>query len=552
MKINLVSFYTDGEPIDKGINLLEAKELFINSAKDNVDGISLYSPSILKKLNYGNYVKEYPVSELFGMNPNINYIGCLAWKPLIILLELVKLNDGDILVYRDINCIKYPQLRNFNNFKQNTINLLNINNFDFFISFDPYIYIAENLCKTNIIKKLGEDHIFSYKYPILIANHIVVRKSKISEELLREWLYNCEIEEYIDGKIYGESAKNFERSTPEQSILTIIIANWIRKRKYNIPLNYPQVILDNRNYDKPVVRNDFKYLEYLNIENFTNVSLSKNFTYDNTAIIIARYKENTEWVSKLNKFKNVFVYEKEKPDKDPYNIPKNKGGEASAYIKFIIDNYNNLPNHLVLLHCHEFSWHHEGSIVDMLDKYINTEIEYKNINNPNRCDNMGNYQDWVNGDVGYYYQNLIKPAVGEYTLYDNFTDKQPGCAQFIIYKDRILNHSLNFYKDIYDWILNVNINFYNHGFYLEWTWELFWNRCLQNTPIKVYENEKILFAFQLDKKFNFINDITNNVINELNKNNHFKVTDSVKIIICKNNVIHKEVIANKFIYNKFK
>jgi hypothetical protein len=100
----------------------------------------------------------------------------------------------------------------------------------------------------------------------------------------------------------------------------------------------------------------------------------------------------------------------------------------------------------------------------MLDKYINTEIEYKNINNPNRCDNMGNYQDWVNGDVGYYYQNLIKPAVGEYTLYDNFTDKQPGCAQFIIYKDRILNHSLNFYKDIYDWILNVNINFYNHGF----------------------------------------------------------------------------------------
>ena len=36
------------------------------------------------------------------------------------------------------------------------------------------------------------------------------------------------------------------------------------------------------------------------------------------------------------------------------------------------------------------------------------------------------------------------------------------------------------------------------------------------------------------------------VIDELNKNNYFKVTDSVKIIISKNNIISKEVIANKF------
>jgi hypothetical protein len=85
--------------------------------------------------------------------------------------------------------------------------------------------------------------------------------------------------------------------------------------------------------------------------------------------------------------------------------------------------------------------------------------------------------------------------------------------------------------------MDVDVNFYNHGFYLEWTWELFWNRCFQNTPIKLYNDEKILFAFQLDKKNNFVNDITNNVIDELNKNNHFKVTDSVKIIISKNKIV---------------
>ncbi len=49
------------------------------------------------------------------------------------------------------------------------------------------------------------------------------------------------------------------------------------------------------------------------------------FNYKNTNIIIARYNEDKEWVSKLNKFPHVFVYEKEDPSKEPYNIPKNKG-----------------------------------------------------------------------------------------------------------------------------------------------------------------------------------------------------------------------------------
>lgn len=278
----------------------------------------------------------------------------------------------------------------------------------------------------------------------------------------------------------------------------------------------------------------------------------KQFNYNSTDIIIARYKEDIEWIDKLNKFKNIYLYEKENPNKEPYNIPKNKGGEASAYIKYIIDNYDNLPNHIVLLHCHEFSWHHKGSIIDVIDNLINTDIEFMNINDSTVCDNMGSYQDWVNGDLGYYYQNLIKPAVGDHTLYDNFTEKQPGCAQFIIHKDRILYHSIDFYKDIYNWILDTKVDFYNHGYYLEWTWELFWNRCLENTPIRLYNNEKILFVFQLDNKNNFDTDITNIVIDELNKNNHFKVTNSVKIIISKNNIINKEVIAKKFIYNKLK
>lgn len=277
------------------------------------------------------------------------------------------------------------------------------------------------------------------------------------------------------------------------------------------------------------------------------------FNYNTTSIIIARYNESTDWVTKLNKYNNVHVYEKEKPEMEPYNIPENKGSEATAYLKFIIDIYNYLPNHIVLLHCHEYSWHHDDSIVTVLDKYINREIYYENINSNAKCGHMGDYQDWDTGEVADFYKTLIEPAVGVYTMYPKFTTGYTACAQFIIHKSIILKHSLQFYKDIYKWIMTVDVSFKNHGFYLEWTWHLFFNLWLQNYPIIKYEKEELLLAFQLDNKFKFMNDITEIVKQELNKNNHFKIILPLKIIIIKNNIITKEIIVkDNYIFNKFK
>lgn len=280
--------------------------------------------------------------------------------------------------------------------------------------------------------------------------------------------------------------------------------------------------------------------------------MNKIFNYATSHIIISRFNEPTDWIYKLNKFKNLSIYEKEKPEKGLLNIPINKGNEASAYLKYIIDNYNNLPNHLVFIHCHDYSWHHDDSIIDIIDSYIGKELEYQNINSSSKCGNLGNYQDWEEGELGNFYQNLIKPAVGSNKIYGIFTNVNVGCAQFIIHRDRITNHTLQFYQDIYNWILNIDINYYNHGFYLEWTWELFWNRWLINTPIKIYENEYILFAFQLNEKYIYIKDITTEAINELKLNNYYKITDHVKIItINKYNKIN-ETISQNYIFNKFK
>ena len=42
-------------------------------------------------------------------------------------------------------------------------------------------------------------------------------------------------------------------------------------------------------------------------------------------------------------------------------FPVNKGNEASVYLKYIIDFYDNLPEFTFFIHDEEYSWHHSGS-----------------------------------------------------------------------------------------------------------------------------------------------------------------------------------------------
>jgi hypothetical protein len=276
------------------------------------------------------------------------------------------------------------------------------------------------------------------------------------------------------------------------------------------------------------------------------------FNYETTTIVIARYKEPTDWVTKLDKFNKVLIYEKENPDKEPHNIPKNKGNEASAYLRYIIDNYDNLPKHVVLIHCHDESWHHYGEITKLLDTYINKEIEFENLNKKDAGFDMGNYQNWKSGELGDFYSNLIEPAVGNSDLYPEFTLGENGCAQFILHKSRILLHSKKFYENIYNWILEIDLTYYNHGYYLEWTWHLFWDKFIKNTYVKKYENESILYIIQLDKKYNFVSDITKMVNENLTDNNYYKIENKAKLVILKgDNTIREELIDNNFIYNKY-
>ena len=72
------------------------------------------------------------VNKKITMNKNLQYIGFCAWRPLILLLELEKINDGDLLVYRDSNYGKYKELENYDNLYEKCIKYLYLIVFDSF------------------------------------------------------------------------------------------------------------------------------------------------------------------------------------------------------------------------------------------------------------------------------------------------------------------------------------------------------------------------------------------------------------------------------------
>jgi hypothetical protein len=195
-------------------------------------------------------------------------------------------------------------------------------------------------------------------------------------------------------------------------------------------------------------------------------------------IVVSRYKKNVDFVYRINNGNNtnVFIYDKETPE-NPLNIPVNKGNEASVYLKYIIDNYDNLTDFTFFIHDEEYAWHHTGSLVDKFDEAILSNKMYYNINDKCKWDKtnlIGNQiyiklLQWYNDHIEKYIPIDKVPNNSDF-IYGHF-----GSAQFLVHKDLIRNLPKEFYKDIYDWIITTNLPNSISGRFLEWTWHIFWN-----------------------------------------------------------------------------
>ena len=200
-----------------------------------------------------------------------------------------------------------------------------------------------------------------------------------------------------------------------------------------------------------------------------------SFNCDNNVIncVVSRYKKNVDWVYKLKNINKIYIYDKETPS-NKYNIPVNKGHEASVYLKYIIDNYNNLGDYTFFIHDDEYAWHHSGSIINKFDEAVKSNELYYNIND--KCI-LGSIikNPWYKEILEWYEKYIEKYIPRNGLLNEDWTQGHRGSAQFLVHKSLITKLPLEFYENLYDWIITTKMENAKSARFLEWTWHLFWD-----------------------------------------------------------------------------
>lgn len=174
-------------------------------------------------------------------------------------------------------------------------------------------------------------------------------------------------------------------------------------------------------------------------------------------IVIAHYDEDLSWISKLDLNRFIpRVVSKTKKDAFLYT-PINKGYEASAYLEYIIANYDRLSEYTLFVQGAELAWHHEGNLSDIINKLEYT-APYYNFNswgtdNDPVC--KANYPDLLQ----YFIKDGVHQHIGlnklleiwDY-LFEPLSFPQDAdwsfkmCAQFYVHRDCILKHSKSIYE----------------------------------------------------------------------------------------------------------
>ena len=212
----------------------------------------------------------------------------------------------------------------------------------------------------------------------------------------------------------------------------------------------------------------------------------------NVVAVVSCYKKDLKWTLKLLEFvTKIYVYDHANiiPENNfilnnvhyHYEEIPNKGCEASAYLKYMIDNYHNLPDKIILIHDDEHSWHHDGSIIDRIRDNILKNDMYINLNSygwcPSEFDCDGYITEFRPNDIYYnIYQETLNSYFGDIRKYSDFMGGYKGCAQFIIKNICISRNSIQLYIDLYNYSQgeNTSVGHQSHGFgyFMEYTWNI--------------------------------------------------------------------------------
>lgn len=169
----------------------------------------------------------------------------------------------------------------------------------------------------------------------------------------------------------------------------------------------------------------------------------------NITIVVARYNENMDWLKTIQW--NYVVYNKGEDDipdwvKNIIKLP-NIGRESHTYLRYIVDNYDNLPDYIAFLQGNPFD--HSKELIKKISD-LNKDCNYFNLSDKVRTCRTYRYRHRNPSRI-----QLLTAESAKKIFIDNMTSfVYTGGAEFIISKKSILFHTKITYQKIMDLLVD--------------------------------------------------------------------------------------------------
>ena len=177
---------------------------------------------------------------------------------------------------------------------------------------------------------------------------------------------------------------------------------------------------------------------------------------------------------------------------DPAATVKNKGNEVMAYLSYVIDHYEDLPDFAIFMHSHRYAWHNNlilnedsALMVRHLSPERVTREGYMNL----RCHWEPGCPDWMHPKN----KQKIKEKEEQLVLAQSWNELFPGdevpeilaqpcCAQFAVSRERILSIPKDRFIRLRDWVLKTDLTDYLAGRVFEYTWQYIFTASAFHCP----------------------------------------------------------------------
>lgn len=166
-------------------------------------------------------------------------------------------------------------------------------------------------------------------------------------------------------------------------------------------------------------------------------------------LVVSHWKDNLLWLTSQNDF--PYVVGKKKSSDTVCGVPVNKGAEGSTYLKFIVNNWDNLPKRICFLDEHEQSWHQPFDMIARLrdlrkdglpDKYFPL--------NDWKIDSNQKFRDWRFVLFSPVWNAVVEPHLKMKCPRRIICD---GSAQFIVTRELIKANSLELFNDLFHYTI---------------------------------------------------------------------------------------------------